>query len=78
MLYTEGNPEEMVSVPDLSGMVALTANQTLVNLDLNIKIEGSASYLSGTGYRVVSQSVAPNTKVPKGTVITVNFEKKGS
>jgi stage V sporulation protein D (sporulation-specific penicillin-binding protein) len=78
VLYTEGSPDEMVSVPDLNGMIALTANQTLVNLDLNIKIEGSLSYLSGTGYRVVSQSVAPNTKVAKGTVITVTFEKKGS
>ena len=78
VLYTEGNPSEMVSVPDLEGMVALTANQTLVNLDLNIKIEGSASYLSGTGYRVVAQSVAPGEKVSKGTVITVTFAKKGS
>lgn len=78
VLYTEGSPDEMVTVPDLSGMIALTANQTLVNLDLNIKIEGSASYLSGTGYRVVSQSVAPKTKVPKGTVITVTFAKNGS
>ena len=78
VLYTEGSPDEMVSVPDLSGMVAATANQALVNLDLNIKIEGSASYLSGTGYRVVSQSVPAGTKVAKGTVITVTFAKKDS
>ncbi len=78
VLYTEGSPDEMVSVPDLSGMVAATANQALVNLDLNIKIEGSASYLSGTGYRVVSQSVPAGTKVAKGTVVTVTFAKKSS
>ena len=78
VLYTEGAPEETVSVPNLTGMVPATANQVLINLDLNIKIEGSASYLSGSGYTVVSQSVAPGTKVAKGTVITVTFAKKGS
>ena len=57
-------------------MVAAKANQMLVNRDLNIAIEGSESYLSGTGYKVVAQSVAPGEKVAPGTVITVKFEKK--
>ena len=78
VLYTEDSPEENVSVPDLTGMVPATANQVLINKDLNIRLEGSASYLSGSGYTVVSQSVAPGTKVAKGTVITVTFAKKGS
>ena len=77
VLYTEGEPEKNVTVPDLTGMVAATANQALVNLGLNIKIEGSESYLSGTGYRVIAQSVEPGTKVEAGTVITVIFAKKG-
>lgn len=78
VLYTEGEPEKNVTVPDLTGMVAATANQVLVNLGLNIKIEGSESYLSGTGYKVVAQSVEPGTKVEAGTVITVTFAKKDS
>jgi beta-lactam-binding protein with PASTA domain len=59
-------------------MVPATANQVLINLDLNIRIVGSASYLSGSGYTVVSQSVAAGERVDKGTVITVTFAKKGS
>ena len=77
VLYTDEKPENTVTVPDLTGMVATTANQILVNLDLNIRLEGNASYLSGTGYKVVAQSVAPGEKVAPGTVITVTFEKKG-
>ncbi len=75
ILYADEEPEENVIVPDLSGMIAMTANQTLVNHNLNIKIEGSASYLSGTRYKVVSQSVAAGSKVKPGTVITVTFAK---
>ena len=78
-LYTDTKePSATVTVPDLTGMVAATANQALVNLGLNIRIEGSESYLSGTGYKVVAQSVEPGTKVAQGTVITVTFEKKDS
>ncbi len=75
ILYADEKPQENVTVPDLSGMIAATANQTLINLNLNIKIEGSESYLSGTGYKVVTQSVAAGTKVKPGTVITVTFKK---
>lgn len=76
VLYAGSEPEETVTVPDLSGMVATTANQALINLGLNIRIEGADSYLSGTGYTVVAQSVAPGEKVAAGTVITVTFSKK--
>ena len=78
VLYAGSTPEQSVTVPDLSGMVATTANQALVNLNLNIRIEGADSYLSGTGYKVIAQSVAPGEKVAAGTVITVTFAKSGS
>ena len=78
VLYAGSDPEATVTVPDLSGMVATTANQALINLGLNIRIEGADSYLSGTGYKVVAQSVAPGEKVAAGTVITVTFSKSGS
>lgn len=78
VLYAGSSPQDSVTVPDLSGMVAATANQALVNLGLNIRIEGADSYLSGTGYKVVEQSVAPGTKVAMGTVITVRFAKSDS
>ena len=78
VLYAGDKPEANVTVPDLNGMVATTANQALINLGLNIRIEGADSYLSGTGYKVVAQSVAPGEKVAAGTVITVTFAKGGS
>ena len=76
VLYAGEDPEDTVTVPDLTGMVAAKANQILVNLDLNIALEGNESYLSGTGYKVIAQSVAPGDKVAPGTVITVTFAKK--
>lgn len=78
VLYASSTPENTVTVPDLSGMVAATANQALINLNLNVIIEGADSYLSGTGYKVVAQSVAPGEKVAPGTVITITFAKSGS
>ena len=76
VLYAEKEIEDTVTVPDLTGMVAAKANQILVNLDLNISLEGNESYLTGTGYKVVAQSVAPGEKVAPGTIITVTFAKK--
>ncbi len=75
VLYAGETPQENVTMPNLTGMIATTANQTLINLSLNIRIEGSDSYLSGTGYKVIAQSVEPGTKVKPGTVITVTFGK---
>lgn len=78
VLYAGQKIESTVTVPDLNGMVAATANQALINLNLNVRIEGADSYLSGTGYKVVAQSVAPGEKVAAGTVITLTFKKSGS
>ena len=78
VLYASSSPSDTVTVPDLSGMVAATANQALINLNLNVRIEGADSYLSGTGYKVVAQSGAPGEKVAPGTVFTITFKKSGS
>ena len=74
VLYVGNNtPEENITVPNLIGMTAVAANQELINLGLNIKIEGTNNYLSGSSARVYSQSVAAGTKVARGSVITLNF-----
>jgi stage V sporulation protein D (sporulation-specific penicillin-binding protein) len=78
VLYASSSPNNTVTVPDLNGMVAATANQALINLNLNVRIEGADSYLSGTGYKVISQSVKAGEKVAPGTVITLTFKKSGS
>jgi beta-lactam-binding protein with PASTA domain len=45
----------------------------IINAGLNIRIEGTRNYLSGTGAVVVSQSPAAGELVPEGTVVTVTF-----
>ncbi len=74
IVYTDGTAEsETVIVPDVSGMTAAAANQTLINAGLNIRIKGTKNYLSGTGPRVIAQSVEAGSEVPRGTVVEVTF-----
>ena len=74
VLYTDRDAEvESVKVPDLSGKSAAAANGILINAGLNIRILGTKNYLSGTGATVITQSIAPGTVVPKGTVVEVTF-----
>ena len=76
--YTDRKTEaETVKVPDVTGMTALAANQTLINAGLNIRILGTKNYTSGTGATVIAQSVAKGTEVPRGTVIEVTFRYLG-
>ena len=79
VLYTSKTaPSEDITVPDLKGMTAALANQTLINLGLNVKIEGTPHYLTGNEeIVVVEQSHPKGTKVAKGTVITIIFRYVG-
>ncbi len=80
IVYTDKEIEpEMVKVPDLVSQetTALAANQLLINSGLNIRILGTKNYMSGTGPKVVKQSIAPGTMVPRGTVIEVTFRYEG-
>ena len=77
ILYTEAGADRvMVKVPNLLDMKAVAANKTLTNSGLNIRIEGTNNYLSGTGAVAISQSIPPGTEVEKGTVVTVTFRNK--
>ena len=80
VLYTgKDEPENSVRVPDLMGKTAALANQTLVNLGLNVKIEGTPHYLTGNEkIVVVEQSHAAGSYVPKGTVVTITFRYVGT
>ena len=74
ILYTgKQKPSETVMVPDLMGKTAVAANSMVINAGLNIKIEGTKNYLSGTGATVVAQSPAAGSAVAKGEVVTVTF-----
>ena len=77
ILYTDRDPEKShVKVPDVIGKTAVTANELLANHNLNIRIEGTNNYLSGSGAVAISQSHAPGSEVEPGTVITVTFRNK--
>lgn len=68
VLYGEGNDvATSVTVPDLKGMNASQASNTLKEKNLNISIEGSGT--------VISQDVAKDEQVPEGTVIKVTLKQ---
>ena len=74
VLYTgDASVSKEVEVPNFVGMTATQANGLIMALDLNIKIEGTNNYLTGTEARVYEQSVAPGTKVALGEVIKLTF-----
>lgn len=73
-LYTGNAKEEnSITVPDLVGKTAFAANQMLINSKLNICIEGTDNYMSGSGAIVVEQSIPAGTKVSPGTVVTITY-----
>lgn len=68
VLYGEGNDvATSVTVPDLKGMNASQASNTLKEKNLNISIEGSGT--------VISQDAAKDEQVPEGTVIKVTLKQ---
>lgn len=75
ILYTDQAEETvMAKVPDLTGMNAVTANQTLINAGFNIRIKGTKNYhVSGASATVIAQSVTAGTELPRGSVIEVTF-----
>lgn len=68
VLYGEENDvATSVTVPDLKGMNASQASNTLKEKNLNISIEGSGT--------VISQDAAKDEQVPEGTVIKVTLKQ---
>lgn len=66
-------PTDLKTVPNVIGRTASAANGMIINSGLNIKIEGTRNYLSGTGAVVVNQSPAAGEKVQEGTIVTLTF-----
>ena len=74
ILYTGGETAKAtVTVPDLVGKTAETANKLLIDSGLNICIEGTINYNEGEGATVVSQSPPAGTVLAPGEVVTVRF-----
>lgn len=74
VLYTDeaSMNDEVVEVPDLTGMSVAQANSTAAMYNLNISIVGSNAEGEGTSY---SQGIKAGSKVKPGTVVSVNFEQ---
>lgn len=72
VLYTgTSTPEDnLVTIPDLTGVGAETANTTLVSKGLNVAINGS---LNESGAVVTAQSPAAGEAVPKGSLVTITI-----
>lgn len=66
-LYTSSKSNRTsVSVPNVKGMTATKAKNTLLNSKLNVKIVGSG--------KVVSQDPIAGTNVDEGTVVTITLQ----
>ena len=63
---------EGVTVPQLVGMTASSANRLLIDLGLNVEIEGAADALR-LDKAVAAQSVDAGVTVPRGTVVRLTF-----
>ena len=74
ILYTTDSSEDAyVSVPNLIGMTAESANQALLAAGLNVAYDGITNFYIGKESVVTAQSAEPGLKVRKGTVVHLRF-----
>lgn len=69
----DAQPTETVSVPNVLGETAQSANKLIINSDLNIMIKGATNYDVGGGAVAISQEPAAGTMVAPGTIVNVEF-----
>ena len=71
VLYTDDTAPTKVKVPDLSGMTPSVVNSSAISCGINVEFSGNT--ISGGSVISYKQSIAPNTEVDAGTVVTVYF-----
>ena len=71
ILYPEEITGDNVVVPDLHGYFASDANQLLINAGLNMKVNGANTV--STSVLVGTQDPPAGTEVPRGSVVTVEY-----
>lgn len=71
ILYTEETPEEYVTVPDIVGLDMASAIKKVINCGLNVSFSGISASAPDKLDKIIEQSIPPNTKVKRGTVITL-------
>ena len=79
-LYTSKSlqNESVTAVPNVVGMNAVAAIQTMINRGFNVVVVGSEYYKHSNTATVKSQSVAQGTIMTKGSVITLYFDEHGA
>lgn len=72
LLYTQGEAQqELTVVPDFSGMTRQQAADTALNAGLYMLVAGNTDIAPNV--KAMTQSVAPGTKVSKGTTVRIEF-----
>ena len=74
-LYTENNEPETTTVPDFMGKTVSQVNQLAEKAGINVVLSGIST--GGGTASVSKQSATAGQKVPKGTVVTVEFTYTG-
>lgn len=78
IIYTEEiDPENLTTVPDVSGMTVNAARQQLEDYGLNFEAVG-AGLKSTYGAYAFKQSIEPGSKVQPATVVSVEFRHESS
>ncbi len=70
-LYTDESETQMATVPDFTGRNVAQVNQAAQAAGINVLLSGIST--TGGAASASQQSATPGQKVPKGTVITVEF-----
>ena len=71
VVYMDNSEKATVTVPNVLGMTVEQANAAITSAGLNIRLSGGA--ILNDKAKAVSQSVDPDTKAYKGTVVEVTF-----
>ena len=74
-LYTENNEPGTTTVPDFMGKTVSQVNQLAEKAGINVVLSGIST--GGGTASVSKQSATAGQKVPKGTVVTVEFTYTG-
>ncbi len=74
ILYFEKEvPQPNAVVPDVVGKTPAEATKALANAGLNLSVCGLRNHSGSAGVTVISQSVPPDSEVPRGTVVTITL-----
>ena len=71
VIYTNGAEEAKSTVPDFTGMTMSVVNSSAIAAGINVEFAGNTS--SSNVVLAYRQSIAANTEVDSGTVVTVYF-----